>query len=114
VFNGAETLELAARGNIGSFKDLANPKIISLMFPEYGLDLKLNIPRIFMPFSTEKLFKSMIPSTLITLGFAKQQNIGLDKENFTGALSYWTPLETQLPDLICSTQFVRNLNPQLL
>jgi hypothetical protein len=55
----------------------------------------------------------MIPSTLITLGFAKQQNIGLDKENFTGALSYnWTPSETQLPDLICSTQFVRNLNPQ--
>jgi hypothetical protein len=49
----------------------------------------------------------MIPSTLITLG-AKQQNIGLDKENFTGALSYnWTPTETQLPDLICSTQFVQ-------
>jgi hypothetical protein len=35
-----------------------------------------------MPFSTEK--KSMIPSTLMAIGFARQTNIGLDKENFTG------------------------------
>ncbi|TDE31189.1 MULTISPECIES: BamA/TamA family outer membrane protein [Flavobacterium] len=115
VFNGAETLELAARGNIGSSKDLANPKNNFFNVSEYGLDLKLNIPRIFMPFSTEKIIpKSMIPSTLITVGFAKQQNIGLDKENFTGALSYnWTPKRnyTARFDLF-NTQFVRNLNPQ--
>lgn len=115
VFNGAETLELAVRGNIGSSKDLANPKNNFFNVSEYGLDLKLNIPRIFMPFSTEKIIpKSMIPSTLITVGFAKQQNIGLDKENFTGALSYnWTPKinNTARFDLF-NTQFVRNLNPQ--
>ena len=28
VFNGAETLEISARGNIGSSKDLANPRQI--------------------------------------------------------------------------------------
>jgi hypothetical protein len=41
-----------------------------------------------MPFSTEKIIKkSMIPSTLMAIGFARQTNIGLDKENF-GAFTY--------------------------
>lgn len=114
VFNGAETLELAVRGNIGSSRKLANPNNNFFNVSEYGLDLKLNIPRIFMPFSTEKIIpKSMIPSTLITLGFAKQQNIGLDKENFTGALSYnWTPKRNHTARFdLFNTQFVRNLNP---
>ena len=115
VFNGAETLEIAARGNIGASKDLANPKNNFFNVSEYGLDLKLNFPRIFMPFNTDKIIaKSMIPSTLITVGFAKQRNIGLDKENFTGALSYnWTPKinHTAKFDLF-NTQFVRNLNPK--
>ncbi|MFH6972125.1 translocation and assembly module lipoprotein TamL [Flavobacterium petrolei] len=115
VFNGAETLEIAARGNIGSSKDLANPKNNFFNVSEYGLDLKLNIPRILMPFNTDKIIaKSMIPSTLITVGFAKQRNIGLDKENFTGGLSYnWTPKinHTAKFDLF-NTQFVRNLNPK--
>ncbi|TDD76322.1 translocation and assembly module lipoprotein TamL [Flavobacterium caseinilyticum] len=115
VFNGAETLEIAARGNIGSSKDLANPKDNFFNVVEYGLDLKLNIPRILMPFNTDKIIaKSMIPSTLITAGFAKQRNIGLDKENFTGALSYnWTPKinHTARFDLF-NIQFVKNLNPK--
>ncbi len=115
VFNGAETLEIGVRGNIGASKDLANPKNNFFNVSEYGLDLKLNIPRIFMPFNTDRIIpKSMIPSTLATIGFAKQQNIGLDKENFTGAVSYnWTPKtnHTARFDLF-NTQFVRNLNPR--
>jgi hypothetical protein len=114
IFNGAETLEIAARGNIGSSQDLANPNNNFFNVSEYGLDVKLNIPRIFIPFNTEKIIpKSMIPSTLITVGFAKQRNLGLDKENFTGALTYnWTPKRdhTARFDLF-NTQFVRNLNP---
>ena len=115
VFNGAETLELAARGNIGSSKDLANPKNNFFNVSEYGLDLKLNIPRILMPFNTDRIIpKSMIPSTLATIGFAKQQNIGLDKENFTGGLSYnWTPKINHTARFeLFNTQFVRNLNPR--
>ena len=115
VFNGAETLEIAARGNIGSSQDLANPNNNFFNVSEYGLDVKLNIPRILMPFNTDRIIpKSMIPSTLITIGFAKQQNIGLDKENFTGGVSYnWTPKinRTARFDLF-NTQFVRNLNPR--
>lgn len=115
VFNGAETLEIAARGNIGSSKDLANPNNTFFNVSEYGVDLKLNFPRIFIPFRTEKIIpKSMIPSTLITVGFAKQRNIGLDKENFTGALSYnWTPKRNNTARFdLFNAQFVRNLNPQ--
>lgn len=115
VFNGAETLEIAGRANIGSSKDLANPKDNFFNVLEYGADLKLNFPRILMPFRTEKIIpKSMIPSTVMTLGYASQQNVGLDKANFTGTLSYnWTPKikNTARFDLF-NIQYVRNLNPQ--
>ncbi|GEC71041.1 Outer membrane protein assembly factor BamA [Flavobacterium flevense] len=113
IFNGAETLEISTRANIGSSKDLANPNNQFFNVSEYGVDFKLNFPRIFMPFSTEKIIpKSMIPSTLIGLGYATQKNIGLDKENFTGTFSYnWNPkrYNTARFDLF-NIQFVRNLN----
>ena len=115
VFNGAETLEIAARGTIGSSKDLANPKNSFFNVSEYGIDLKLNFPRIFMPFPTERIIpKSMIPSTLIAVGLSTQRNVGLDKENFTGSLSYnWTPKKNNTAHLdLFNVQFVRNLNPE--
>lgn len=115
VFNGAETLEIAGRVNIGSSQDLANPNGTFFNASEYGVDIKLNVPRILMPFGTEKIIpKSMIPSTIMTAGFAKQRNIGLDKENFTGAFSYnWTPKRNNTARIdLLNVQFVRNLNPQ--
>jgi outer membrane protein assembly factor BamA len=115
VFNGAETLELSARGNIGSSKDLANPDNVFFNVTEYGLDLKLNIPRIWFPFKTEKIIpKSMIPSSLLSLGLSSQRNIGLDKENFTSALSYnWNPKKNNLARFdLFNMQYVRNLNAQ--
>jgi cell division protein FtsL len=113
VFNGAETLEIAARGNIGSSKDLANPDDRFFNVSEYGVDLKLNFPRIFMLFNTEKIIpKSMIPSTALSVGFAKQKNIGLDKENFTSVLSYnWTPKRNHSARFdLFNIQYVKNIN----
>lgn len=113
VFNGAETLEIAARGNIGSSKDLANPDDSFFNVSEYGLDLKLNFPRIFMFFNTEKIIpKSMIPSTSLSAGIAKQKNIGLDKENFTSILSYnWTPKRNSSARFdLFNIQYVKNIN----
>jgi len=115
VFNGAETLEVAARGNIGSSKDLANPDSQFFNVLEYGIDLKLNIPRIWFPFSTEKIIpKSMIPSTQLSTGLSTQKNIGLDKENFTALLTYnWTPKRTSTARFdLFNMQYVRNLNPK--
>jgi outer membrane protein assembly factor BamA len=113
VFNGAETFEIAARGNIGSSKDLANPDNRFFNVSEYGVDLKLNFPRIFMFFNTDKIIpKSMIPSTALSLGFAKQKNIGLDKENFTGAMTYsWTlNRNTSIRYDLFNIQYVKNIN----
>lgn len=113
VFRGAETLELSLRGNIGSSTDLANPNDVFFNLSEYGADVKLNFPRIFLPFNTEKIIpKNMIPSTVISLGFAKQQNIGLDKESLTGAMYYnWNPKRnvTARFDLF-NIQYVKNIN----
>ncbi|MEK8179414.1 BamA/TamA family outer membrane protein [Flavobacterium buctense] len=114
VFNGAETFELGFRGNIGSSKDLANPNNTFFNISEIGVDAKLNFPRIFFPFKTDKIIpKTMIPYTTMSVGYSKQTNIGLDKQNFTSSLSYnWTPKRnmTFKVDLF-NIQFVKNLNP---
>lgn len=113
VFNGAETFDIALRGNVGSSRDFANPNNLFFNVSEYGIDTRLNFPRILLPFSTEKIIpKRMIPSTTLNLGFAKQQNIGLDKENFTSSLTYtWNPkrLNNVRLDLF-NVQYVNNIN----
>ncbi|RTY92459.1 BamA/TamA family outer membrane protein [Flavobacterium sp. GT3R68] len=113
IFRGAETLELAARGNIGSSKALANPDDNFFNVSEYGFDMKLNFPRIFFPLNTERIIpKNMIPSTSLSLGYAKQRNIGLDKENFTSVLSYnWNPKRnTSVRFDLFNIQYVKNVN----
>lgn len=115
IFNGAETLELSARGNIGASNDIADTRDSFFNVSEYGVDAKLNFPRILFPFKTEKIIpKSMIPSTVMSLGVSKQNNIGLDKESFTGSFSYnWTPKKNNTTRFdLFNVQFVRNLNPK--
>ena len=114
VFNRAETLEIGFRGNIGSSKDFANPDDAFFNVTEYGINLKLNFPRIFLPFNTDKIIpKRMIPYTQISSGFNKQRNVGLDKENFTGLITYnWNPIRNNSVRVdLLNIQFVRNLNP---
>lgn len=113
VFNGAETFDVALRGNVGSSRDFANPNNLFFNVSEYGIDTRLNFPRILMPFNTDNIIpKRMIPSTNLNLGFAKQQNIGLDKENFTGSMTYtWNPkrFNNVRMDLF-NVQYVNNIN----
>jgi outer membrane protein assembly factor BamA len=116
VFRGAEILDLSTRGNIGSSNDNAIKDKSFFNILEYGADLKLTFPRIFFPFNTEKIIpKNLIPSTIFSLGISSQKNIGLDKENFTGVLSYnWAPIKrnhSSRLDLL-NIQYVRNLNPE--
>jgi outer membrane protein assembly factor BamA len=113
IFRGAETLEIAARGNIGSSKDLANPNNNFFNVSEYGADMKLNFPRIFFPFNTEKIIpKNMIPSTSLNIGFTKQTNIGLDKENLTSSMTYnWSPRKnTSARFDLFNVQYIKNIN----
>ncbi len=114
VFNGAETFEVITRGNVGASRDLANPKNQFFNVIDYGIDLRLSFPRILMFFNTDKIIpKRMIPSTSLTMGFSKQENIGLDKENFTGAMTYnWTQdRNTSFKFDLFNIQYVKNLNP---
>ncbi|NNT70663.1 BamA/TamA family outer membrane protein [Flavobacterium sp. IMCC34852] len=114
VFNGAETFEIGFRGNIGSSKDLSNPNNTFFNISEIGVDAKLNFPRIFLPFKTDKIIpKTMIPYTTLSVGYSKQTNIGLDKQNFTSSLTYnWTPKRnTSFKFDLINIQFVKNLNP---
>lgn len=115
VFNGAESFEIGFRGNIGSSKDQANPNNTFFNISEIGIDSKLSFPRILMPFNTQKIIpKEMIPSTSMSVGFAKQTNIGLDKQNFTSALSYnWKPKpNSSIRFDMLNVQFVKNVNPE--
>ena len=114
VFNGAETFEIGFRGNIGASKDLANPHNNFFNISEIGVDAKLNFPRLFLPFKTDKIIpKTMIPYTRLSVGYSKQTNVGLDKQNFTGSLTYnWTPRKnTNFKFDLINIQFVKNLNP---
>jgi outer membrane protein assembly factor BamA len=113
VFNGAETFDISARGNIGSSQDIANPNDQFFNISEIGLDAKLSFPRILFPFKTDKIIpKNMLPSTQISGGFAKQKNIGLDKENLTAAFNYkWTPKRNNsLSFDFVNIQYVKNIN----
>ncbi|HSD13089.1 MAG TPA: BamA/TamA family outer membrane protein [Flavobacterium sp.] len=115
VFRGAEILDISTRGSIGSSKDMANPKGVFFNISEYGADIKLTIPRILFPIKTERIIPgSMFPTTTATVGFSRQRNIGLDKENFSGIINYnWLPTKTNTARLdLLNIQFVRNLNPQ--
>jgi outer membrane protein assembly factor BamA len=113
IFRGAETFEIGGRGNLGASQDLANPDNRFFNISEFGLDSKLTFPSILLPFRTDRIIpKTMIPSTNITIGFAKQRNIGLDKENFTASLIYnWTPKKNTSMRLdLLNIQFVKNIN----
>jgi outer membrane protein assembly factor BamA len=113
VFNGAETFQIGFRGNVGASKDLANPNNNFFNISEIGVDAKLSFPRLFFPFNLDKIIrKSMIPSTVISVGYAKQTNIGLDKQNFTSSFSYnWTPEpNSSFRFDLFNIQYVNNLN----
>ncbi|HET8854930.1 MAG TPA: BamA/TamA family outer membrane protein, partial [Salinimicrobium sp.] len=114
ILGGAEILEISGRGSVGSSKDVANTEDRFFDISEIGADIKLTLPRIFFPISTEDFIpKYMYPFTTFTVGLSNQTNIGLDKRNFTTIMNYrWQPTDSlsHLLDLI-NVQYVRNLNP---
>nr|WP_321231875.1 BamA/TamA family outer membrane protein [uncultured Psychroserpens sp.] len=113
IFRGAETLEISGLGAIGSSVDASNTKDQFFDINEIGGNLRLNIPRFFLPFNTERIIpKYMSPSTRINLSATSQQNIGLDKQAFTGTVNYnWNPSTRVTNNLdLFNVQYVKNLN----
>lgn len=113
IFRGAETFEISGIASIGASKDGKDDGDPFFDINEFGVDLKLTIPRLFSPFYTENIIpKYMSPSTRISLSTTSQTNIGLDKQTFTGNFRYnWFPNSkvTNRLDLF-NVQYVRNLN----
>src|SRR5690606_9324448 len=115
IFKGAETFEISGRGSVGSSSDAAKGSSRDRFFniSEVGADIKLTIPRIFVPFETEGLIpKFMSPFTSFSLGVSTQHNIGLDKQNLNGILNYrWNPSRILSHSLdLLNVQYVRNVN----
>jgi len=113
IFRGAETLEISGIGSIGASKDAANDRDQFFDINEIGANFRLTIPRLFLPFNTEKIIpKYMFPSTRISLATTSQTNIGLDKQTFTGIFNYnWFPSKKVNNRLdLFNIIYVRNLN----
>jgi len=114
IFRGSETLDITAKAAVGASRDKNNPNDAFFDIIEYGVDLRLTIPRLFSPFYTKHLIpKYMSPKTQIALATTSQTNIGLDKQTFIGALDYnWLPNEELNNRLgLLNIEYVRNLNP---
>ena len=114
IFKGAETLQISALGAVGASKDGSKTEDRFFDINELGTDIKLNIPRLFLPLNTEKIIpKYMLPTTQLGMGFTGQKNIGLDKQTFNGRLSYsWSPKKNRTTNFdLLNLQYVRNLNP---
>ena len=115
VFKGAEILTVGIRGSIGSSASkYRNQQNTFFDIVEYGADVKLSFPRFVFFTNTDRILpRRMFPVTNISLGFASQQNIGLDKRNLTAIYNYnWTPRRRTNFNLdLLNLQYVRNLNP---
>lgn len=79
VFQGSERLEISSRGTFG--------KSGNTTISEYGVDFKLNFPKLFIPIKPNK-FIPVEPNTYIVLGTSKQTNIGLDRQTLKFNLNY--------------------------
>ncbi|MBO6605887.1 MAG: BamA/TamA family outer membrane protein [Psychroserpens sp.] len=113
IFRGAETLEISGLAAIGSSRDASDSKDQFFDINELGGNLRLSIPRFFLPFNTDRIIpKYMSPSTRVSLNWTSQRNIGLDKQAFTGSVNYnWFPSTKVTNNLdLFNVQFVKNLN----
>ncbi len=89
VFRGAEILEFGIKGTLGSSRDVAEQKDSFFNLFEIGGNLLLRFPRLLAPKKVEKLFfNNTNIKTNIALGISIQENIGLDRQSFTGNFEY--------------------------
>ncbi|WP_196890208.1 BamA/TamA family outer membrane protein [Aureivirga sp. CE67] len=112
IFKGAEILKLSVQGSFLNSQDAAEFNTFFNAW-EAGGDISLKIPRFLLPFKTNKwVSKDMSPKTQFLLATNFQKNIGLDKQNFTGSLTYsWAPNRKNKHSIeLLNLQYIRNLN----
>ena len=90
IFRGAEILEFGVKGSVGSSRDVAEEKSSFFNLFEVGLDLGLRVPRPIAPRFLKRIyFDKFYVKTRMLLGVSVQENIGLDRQTFTGNFEYY-------------------------
>ena len=89
VFRGGEILEIGVKGTLGASRDVAEEKNSFFNLFEIGGNIRLRVPRVVAPKWIENLFfPNKEVKTSIALGVSLQENIGLDRQSFTGNFEY--------------------------
>ncbi|TXF79524.1 BamA/TamA family outer membrane protein [Chryseobacterium sp.] len=89
VFGGAENLSTSVSGIFGSVRDPKNTDK-RLFAYEISAQANLSFPRLLLPFTYYKLIpKRYSPTSSISLGVSKQNNVGMDRMNFNTGLNYF-------------------------
>ena len=113
IFRGTENLSLNLNNSIGSSRDIGNPDDTFFNLFELGGNLNLRIPRVILPFNTEKFIKKeMNPLTNLIIGSTVQKNIGLDKQYYSGVYEVnWNPSRyTRINFKFLDFEYVNNQN----
>lgn len=111
VFRGAEILEFGINSNVGSSRDVAVQKSSFFNLFEIGADLRLRVPSLLIFSRYKNLIPvSKRPQTTISIGTSFQENIGLDRQNFTAAFEYnWNPKPIYTANLkLIDLEFINN------
>lgn len=116
IFRGSEIFELGFQGSfLNVAEEASDPdfNFFGLTSYEFGGNASFKIPRILFPVNTQKLIpKRMRPSTNFGVSTSFQKNIGLDRQNISGNISYHWQKGTKLKhqfDLL-NVQYINNIN----
>ncbi len=92
IFKRADFFEFVVKGSVGSSKNVTTSNDFFNLI-EFGSDINLNIPKIIFPFNVNSIIpRSSSPKTKIVIGTSIQENVGLDRQNFSSKIEYeWTP-----------------------
>jgi len=116
VFKGLEIFELSSQFSfLNIAKDTSSPDFnyFGLTAWEFGVNMAFNIPRILFPVPTNNLIpKRMRPKTTIGISSSFQKNIGLDRQNITGNITYsWLNGKKSKHQLdVLNLQYINNIN----
>ncbi|MDG1247691.1 MAG: BamA/TamA family outer membrane protein, partial [Flavobacteriaceae bacterium] len=113
IFRGTENLSLNLNNSIGASKDIGDPSDSFFNLFELGGNLNLRIPRAILPFKSERIIrKEMNPVTNIIVGSTVQQNIGLDKQYYSGIYEVnWNPSKySKINFRLLDFEYVNNQN----
>ncbi len=116
MFKGLENFDFSFQVSLLNVaEDAADPEFNYLGFTawEIGANTSFKIPRIFFPVPTNKIIpKRMRPSTNIGISMSFQKNIGLDRQNITGNITYNWRSNNKVKhkfDLL-NIQYINNIN----